>query len=195
MECLKVKVERKPLPLIYPNPVVLVTTLDENKRTNMITLTLVGGVCWEPPMIGIGVGKNQYSRRLIEKLGEFVVNVPRAETLRDVEYCGLVSGKKVDKCPKTRFTLEPSSTVRPLMIRECPLNLECKIKNEIPLGSNVLFLAEVTCLHIDEEILDEKGGVDMEKAKPIMFNLTNTYWEIGKKLADYGFTRSLTERS
>ena len=63
------KVKRKPLPLIYPNPVVLVTTVDANERPNIITLTLVGPVCWEPPMIGIGVGKNQHSRILIEKLG------------------------------------------------------------------------------------------------------------------------------
>jgi flavin reductase (DIM6/NTAB) family NADH-FMN oxidoreductase RutF len=187
------KVERKPLPLIYPNPVVLVTTVDANERANVMTLTLVGGVCWEPPIIGVGVGKNQHSRSLIEKLGEFVVNIPKAEMLRDVEYCGLVSGKEVDKCSNTTFTLAPSSTVRPPMIKECPVNLECKVKNEIPLGSNILFLAEVVRLHVDEKMLDEKGGVDMEKAKPIMFNLTNAYWGIGRKLADYGFTRSLPE--
>jgi flavin reductase (DIM6/NTAB) family NADH-FMN oxidoreductase RutF len=189
------KVEKKPLPLIYPNPVVLVTTVDANERVNIITLTLVGGVCWEPPMIGIGVGKNQHSKILIERLGEFVVNIPKAEMLKDVEYCGLVSGKEVNKCSKTSFILTPSRTVKPPMIRQCPVNLECKVKNEIPLGSNMLFLAEVVCLHVDRKMLDEKGGVDMEKAKPIMFNLTNTYWGIGKKLADYGFTRSLTETS
>jgi flavin reductase (DIM6/NTAB) family NADH-FMN oxidoreductase RutF len=108
--------------------------------------------------------------------------------LRDVEYCGLVSGKEVNKCSKTSFTLVPSSAVKPPMIKECPVNLECKVRSEIPLGSNMLFLAEVACLHVDEEMLDPKGGVDMEKAKPIMFNLTNAYWGIGKKLADYGFT-------
>jgi flavin reductase (DIM6/NTAB) family NADH-FMN oxidoreductase RutF len=184
------KVEREPLPLVYPNPVVLVTTVDTSNRTNIITLTLVGAVCWEPPMIGIGVGKNQHSRVLIEKLGEFVLNIPKAETLRDVEYCGLVSGKEVDKCSGTSFTLVSSSKVRPPMIKECPVNLECRVKNEIPLGSNILFLAEVVSLHVDEETLDEKGGVDLEKVKPIMFNLTNAYWGIGKKLADYGFTRT-----
>ena len=183
------KVKRKPLPLIYPNPVVLVTTVDANERPNIITLTLVGAVCWEPPMIGIGVGKNQHSRILIEKLGEFVVHVPKAEMLRDVEYCGLVSGKEVDKCSKTSFTLAPSSVVRSPMIKECPVNLECKVKNEIPLGGNVLFLAEVVCLHVDEKTLDEKGGIDLKKVRPIMFNLTNAYWGIGKKLADYGFSR------
>jgi len=184
-----VKVERKPLPLIYPNPVVLATTLDANKRTNIITLTLVGALCWEPPIIGIGVGKNQHSRTLIEKCGEFVVNIPKAEMLRDVEYCGLVSGRNVDKCAQTSFTLVPSTKVKTPMIGECPANLECKVKTKIPLGSNTLFLAEVVCLHVDEAILDEKGGVDLAKAKPIMFNLTGTYWGIGEKLADYGFTK------
>jgi len=183
------KVERKALPLIYPNPVVLVTTIDANNRANVITLTLVGAACWQPPIIGIGVGKNQYSRGLIEKSREFVVNIPKAEMLRDVEFCGLVSGRNVDKCAKTGFTLVPSSKVKPPMIKECPVNLECKVKKKIPLGSNVLFLAEIVCLHVDKEMLDEKDGVNLAKATPIMFNLTNTYWGIGEKLADYGFTK------
>lgn len=187
------KIERKPLPLIYPNPVVLVTTIDENNQANIITLTLVGAACWQPPIIGIGVGKSQYSRELIEKYGEFVLNMPTTEMLRDVEYCGLVSGRDLDKCAKVGFTLVPSSKVKPPMIKECPLNLECKVRNKIPLGSNVLFLAEVVCLHLDKTLLDEKGGVDLAKAAPIMFNLTNTYWGIGEKLADYGFTRNLKE--
>lgn len=184
-----VKIERQPLPLIYPNPVVLVTTLDANKRTNIMTLTSMGAVCWEPPIIGIGVGKNQHSRILIEKCREFVVNIPKAEMLRDVEYCGLVSGRNVDKCAKTSFTLLPSTEVQPPMIEECPANLECKVKKKIPLGSNILFLAEVVSLHIDKKMLDEKGGVNLAKASPIMFNLTNTYWGVREKLADYGFTR------
>jgi len=183
------KVERKPLPLIYPNPVVLVTTIDANNRANVITLTLVGAVCWQPPIISIGVGKNQHSRSLIEKSGEFVVNIPKAEMLRDVEFCGVVSGRNMDKCAKTGFTLVPSNKVKPPMIKECPVNLECKVKKKVPLGSNVSFLAEVVCLHIDEKMLDEKGGVNLAKATPIMFNLTNTYWGIGEKLADYGFTK------
>lgn len=186
---MNVKIKRKPLPLIYPNPVVLVTTLDANKRTNIMTLTLVGAVCWEPPMISIGVGKNQHSRILIEKYREFVVNIPKAEMLRDVEYCGLVSGRNMDKCAKTSFTLVPSSKVIPSMIEECPVNLECKVKRRILLGSNIMFLAEVVFLHVDKTILDETGGVNLGKAKPIMFNLTQTYWGIGEKLADYGFTR------
>lgn len=184
------KVERKPLPLIYPNPVVLVTTIDANNRANIITLTLVGAACWQPPLVSIGIGKDQYSRDLIERCGEFVINMPKAEMLRHVEYCGLVSGRDVYKCAKTDFTFVPSSKVKPPMIKECPVNLECNVKNMIPLGSNVLFLAEVICLHIDNTILDEKGGVDLAKAKPIMFNLTNTYWGIGKKLAPYGFTKT-----
>jgi flavin reductase (DIM6/NTAB) family NADH-FMN oxidoreductase RutF len=185
-----VKAERKPLPLIYPNPVVLVTAIDANNQANMITLTLVGAACWQPPIIGIGIGEKQYSRELIEACGELVVNMPKAEMLRDVEFCGLVSGKNVDKCAKTGFTLVPSSKVKPPMIKECPVNLECKVENKISLGANILFLGEVVCLHVDKVILDEKGGVDLTKANPIMFNLTNAYWKIGEKLEDYGFTKT-----
>jgi flavin reductase (DIM6/NTAB) family NADH-FMN oxidoreductase RutF len=187
---MKMKIEKKPLPLIYPNPVVLVTTIDKNNRANVVTLTLVGASCWQPPIISIGVGKNQYSKNLIEECREFVVNIPKTKMLRDVEYCGLVSGRDVDKCVNTTFTLLPSSKVKPPMIKECPVNLECKVVNEIPLGTNTLFLAEVLCLHVDKRILDKRGGVDLAKAAPIMFNLTNTYWKIGEKIADYGFTKN-----
>jgi flavin reductase (DIM6/NTAB) family NADH-FMN oxidoreductase RutF len=186
----EVKIERKPLPLVYPNPVVLVTTIDTNNLANIITLTLVGGACWQPPIISIGVGGKQHSRTLIEQCGEFVVNIPKTEMIRDVEYCGLISGRSIDKCARTSFTLVPSSRVKPPMIEECPVNLECKIKEKIPLGSNILFLGEVICLHVENTILDEKGGIDLAKATPIMFNLTNAYWRIGKKLADYGFSKT-----
>jgi flavin reductase (DIM6/NTAB) family NADH-FMN oxidoreductase RutF len=110
--------------------------------------------------------------------------------LRDVEYCGLVSGRDVNKCSEVSFTLKPSKRVKPPLIEECPLNLECEVKKRVPLGSSVLFLGEVVCLHVDDAVLDEKGGVDLAKAAPIVFNLTNSYWRIGEKLADYGFSRS-----
>jgi len=186
---IKLKVVRDPLSLVYPNPVVLVTAVDAEGRPNIITLTLIGAACWKPPIIGIGVGGRQYTRNLIEEGGEFVVNMPNAGMLMDVEYCGLVSGRDVYKCEGTSFTLVPSTTLRPPLSEECPLNLECKVKTQIPLGSNVLFLGEVVRLHVEESILDEKGEVDLKKAAPIIFNLTNTYWSIGEKLGDYGFSR------
>ena len=168
---------------------MLVTSVDANNQPNIITLTLIGAACGQPPIVSIGVGEKQYSRVLIEECGEFVVNIPKVHMLRDVEYCGLVSGRNIDKCTKISFTLAPSRKVKPPLIKECPVNLECKVKNRIPLGSNVLFLGEVICLHIDDTVLDEKGGIDLAKATPIMFNLSNSYWGIGEKLADYGFTR------
>lgn len=183
------KNERKPLPLVCPNPVILVTTTDKNEKANIITLTLVGGVCWEPPIIGIGIGKNQFSKGLVEQIGEFVVNIPTAEMIKDVEYCGLVSGRDNPKFENTSFTPVPSTKVKPPMIKECPLNLECKVTKTIPLGSNVLFLGEVVSLHVDESVLDEKGGINLEKINPIMFNLTNSYWGIGEKIAEYGFSK------
>ncbi|MFX1284468.1 MAG: flavin reductase family protein [Promethearchaeota archaeon] len=184
------KFERKPLPLLVC-PVVLVTTQDKKyDRANIITLTLVGGFCWEPPIIGVGIGRSQYSKGLIDQIGEFVVNVPTTELIEDVEYCGLVSGKDIDKFANTNFTPVPSKHVKPPMIKECPINLECKVIMSIPLGSNVLFLGKVVCLHVDESILDSKGGMNLMKANPIMFNLTNSYWSVGEKIASYGFSKS-----
>ncbi|NIP66527.1 MAG: flavin reductase family protein [Desulfobacterales bacterium] len=168
---------------------MLVTTLGADNQANIITLTLVGAACWQPPTISLGVGRSQHSRRLIDEAGELVVNIPKTEMLRDVEYCGLVSGRDVDKCARTAFTMLPSSDVKPPLIKECPVNLECKVRDRMPLGSNVLFLAEVVRLHVNQEVLDEEGGVDLGRAKPVMFNLTNSYWGIGEKLSDYGFTK------
>ena len=185
------KIERKTLPLVSPNPVVLVTTIDKNKRANIITVTLAGGFCWEPPVIGIGIGKNQFSKGLVEQQGEFVVNIPTAEMIKDVEYCGFVSGRDKDKLANTEFTLVPSTKVAPPMIKECPINLESKVIKTIPLGSNVLFLGEVVSLHVEKSIIDKNGGVNLEKANLITFNLTNGYWGIGEKIADYGFSKPL----
>lgn len=137
------KIERKPLPLICPNPVILVTTEDKNGRENIITITLAGGISWEPPIIAIGIGKSQYSQDLVKQLGEFVVNIPTAEMIQDVEYCGFESGVKRDKFENTSFTPLSSTKVKPSMIKECPLNLECKVIKVVPLGLTVLFLGEV----------------------------------------------------
>lgn len=187
------KVEKSPLSLIYPSPIVLVTCLDSGGKPNIITLTRVGTVCYDPPIVGLGIGAKNYSYRLIEETGEFVVNIPTVRILKETDYCGLISGRDVDKFTETHLTPEPASKVKPPLIKECPLNLECVLKQKIKLGTNDLFLGEVILTHIEEEILDDKGRIDLNRAAPFVFNLMGIYYKIGREIAQRGFSKTKDE--
>jgi len=179
---------REPEEALYPAPVVLVTCIDEKGRSNIITLAWVGIICSEPPMIGISIRPSRYSNSLIKESKEFVVNIPTVDLLRKVDYCGTVSGKTVDKFKEAGFTPESAAKVRSSLIKECPVNIECKLKQQLTLGVHDLFLGEVVAIHTTEEILNEEGKIDYAKAKPLVFN-QGEYWNLGKKLENYGFSQ------
>jgi len=159
------KVKKGPRTALFPCPVVLVTSVGSEGKPNIITLAWAG----------------------IEESGEFVVNIPTTEILEQTDFCGAVSGKDVDKFSATGLTPEPAEKVKPPLIRECPVNIECTVKRKIPLGVHHLFLGEVVCVHIDEEILDEEGGIDFTKVSPFVYN-QGEYWSLNKKIAVHGFT-------
>jgi flavin reductase (DIM6/NTAB) family NADH-FMN oxidoreductase RutF len=177
----RMKVETKPTSLLYPCPVVLVTSSDGTGKPNIITLAWVGVVCSDPPMIGIAIRPGRYSYALIERRGEFVVNIPTKDLLNQTEYCGVISGRDVDKFSKSGLTPQPSSKVAPPLIRECPVNLECKVRKKIRLGSHDLFIGEVVSLHVEEDLLDSRGDVDFSKTGAMTYMHVG-YWEIGNRL-------------
>jgi flavin reductase (DIM6/NTAB) family NADH-FMN oxidoreductase RutF len=179
------KIQKKPFTALFPCPVVLVTSIAPNGKPNIITLAWAGTVCSEPPMIGLGIRPTRYSHKLIEKSKEFVVNIPTTDILAETDYCGVKSGKDVDKFSKTKLTQEPAAKVKAPIICECPVNIECKLKDIIQLGTHDLFLGEIVNIHIDQDILDEKGNIDFAKASPFVYN-QGGYWKIHKKLGEYG---------
>jgi flavin reductase (DIM6/NTAB) family NADH-FMN oxidoreductase RutF len=116
------------------------------------------------------------------------VNIPPAKIIKETDYCGVTSGKDVDKFSETKLTPEQADNVKAPLIRECPVNMECTLKSIVPLGAHDLFLGEIVQVHVDQNILDEKGNIDFKKADPFVYNV-GEYWNLNKKIGTYGFTK------
>ena len=188
-----VKELRKPFRAIYPTPVALVTSVSPEGRPNIITLAEVGMPCIADPLvIGLAINPGRYSHGLIRETGEFVVNLPPVGLLREVDYCGTVSGRDVDKFRETGLTPEPATHVRPPLIKECPVNIECRLMRVTPLGYHDFFMGEGLAVHVDEAVLDDRGRLDFSKARPLVYN-GGEYWSCGERLGRHGFTRALRE--
>ena len=182
------RIIKRPHTALYPVPAVLVTCVNEAGKPNIITLAWAGTVCSAPPMVGIGVRPSRYSHDLIRDGGEFVVNLPSATIAAAVDTCGHVSGADVDKFQVAGLTPLPASKVKPPLIAECPVALECQVKQAIPLGSHTLFLGEIVAVQMDEAVLDAGGSLDVALAQPFTY-VEGEYWTLGEMLGTYGFSR------
>jgi flavin reductase (DIM6/NTAB) family NADH-FMN oxidoreductase RutF len=184
---------RKSLPpttMLLPTPVVLVTCVDEAGKPNIITLAWVGVVNSEPPMIGISIRQNRYSHACVKSTRQFVVNLPSEEMIRKVDACGVLSGKETNKFASMGWNPIPAEKVKPPLIEECFVQMECQVKEVLSLGSHDLFVGEIVALHVKEEVQKEKGRIDITKALPIVFCPgANEYWNLGKPIGHYGFTK------
>lgn len=166
--------------LLYPLPVVLVTCGDLPGERNAVTLAWVGTVSSEPPCIAIGVRPTRYSYGLIQRYGDFVVNLPNADQTHILEYCGRVSGRSEDKFAGAKITPVKADTVRAPLVAEFPVNIECKVKSRIPLGSHDLFIGEVTSVHANAEAMSQ-GEIDPAKVDPVAY-YRGEYFRLGEKI-------------
>jgi len=183
----------KPSAALFPVPVVLVTCQGKEGKPNIITIAWAGVVCSEPPMISISVRPGRHSHGLIKESGEFVVNIPSAAMLRTTDFCGTVSGRKVDKFKEARLTPLPANKVRAPLIKECPVNLECQVHHSMLLGTHEIFIGEVVALHADGEVL-EGNAIDMGKVNPLAYGAPeHDYWSIKEKVGTYGFSKGRIE--
>lgn len=183
------KREFPPSEALYPVPVILVSCLDKtSKKTNVITLAWCGVVSSNPPMIGISIRPSRLSHKLIQKTKDFVVNIPSVKILKEADLCGMLSGRDIDKFKECSFTSAASSKIASPMITECPVNIECKLKDVIKLGVHDLFIGEVVAVHADDDILKPGGSIDYEKALPFVYT-QGEYREVGKKMGFYGFSK------
>ncbi|ACL76567.1 flavin reductase family protein [Ruminiclostridium cellulolyticum] len=181
----------KPSTMLNPVPVVMVSCTDKEGKPNIITLAWTGTINSDPPMVSISVRKERYSFELIKEKGEFVINLPTKKLAFATDYCGVKSGRDIDKFKEMGLTAEAASKVGVPLIKECPLNLECIVKQSIELGSHVLFLAEVVATNVEETLLDEKGKLDLSKAELICYS-HGEYYPLGKPLGYFGY--SVTKR-
>ena len=182
------KIRKNPYTALFPCPVVLITCVDSDGKPNIITLAWVGTLSSDPPTVGLGIRPHRYSYTLIEDSGEFVVNIPTEDILKETDFCGMVSGKNVDKFSETGLTPELAEKVKPPLIRECPVNIESIVRKKVPLGAHHLFIGEIVRVHVDQDILNEKGGIDFTKVAPFVFN-QDEYWNLHQKIGVYGFSR------
>jgi len=181
-----VKIVEKPGTYLYPIPAVLVTC-GPTDRPNIITLAWVGTVCSDPPMVGISIRPSRYSHGLVKQYGEFAVNLPTTDLARVTDYCGVVSGREVDKFSAAGLTPVPAKVISTVIIAECPVNIECKVTQTLSLGTHDLFLGQVVSVQADEDILGSNGGIDLNKAKPLAYG-SHHYWGLGQMLGRHGFS-------
>ena len=177
----------KPGNMLYPLPVVMVSAADKEGRDDIITVAWAGTVCTNPPMVSISIRPERYSYHMIRETGEFVINMTTEELAFATDYCGVKSGRDVDKFKETGLTREKAEKVKAPMIAEAPVSIECKVKEIRELGSHHMFIAQVAAVHADEKYMDEKNRFDLNRARPIVYS-HGEYLGTGKKLGTFGYS-------
>ncbi len=173
--------------MLYPLPVVMVSVADRDGRPNIITLAWAGTECSDPAMVSISVRKERYSYNILKETGEFVINLTTKELAFATDYCGVKSGRDVDKFAAMQLTPAPASKVKAPLIAESPVNIECVVKSVTPLGTHDMFLAEVVAVQADVRYKDEKGKFCLEKADPIVYS-HGTYFTVGEEIGTFGYS-------
>ena len=177
----------KPGNMLYPLPAVMVSVADKEGNSNIITVAWAGTVCTNPPMVSISVRPERYSYHMIDETGEFVINLTTEKLAYATDYCGVRSGKDVDKFKELHLIPEKAEYVSAPLIAESPVNIECKVvKKETP-GSHHIFLAEVKAVHVDDAYMDQKGRFALEKTDPIVY-VHGQYYSLGKLLGTFGYS-------
>ncbi len=177
----------KPGNMLYPLPAVLVSCQGNDGKPNLITIGWVGTICSDPAMVSISVRPERYSFHMLKETGEFVINLTTEELLEATDYCGVASGRDVNKWEKMNLTPIPSEKVSVPAVAESPINIECKVTEVKELGTHHMFIAEVVNVRADEKYMDEKGKFHLEYSKPIAYS-HGTYFALGEELGKFGYS-------
>ncbi len=173
--------------MLYPVPAVMVSCQRPGERPNIITIAWAGTICSDPVMVSISVRKERYSHDIIQETGEFVINLVTADLTRAMDYCGVKSGREIDKFAETNLTPSASRSVQAPGIMESPVSLECRVKQVLELGSHDLFLSEVTAVSIDSKYLDGKGELHLNDAGLVAYS-HGQYFKLGEKIGKFGYS-------
>ncbi|MGB9868028.1 MAG: flavin reductase family protein [Bacillota bacterium] len=183
------KVLLKNQPLVIPGAVVLVTAGTVDGPRDATTIAWASNVASEPPAVAIGVRPSRFIHELISKHGAFVINLPPRAKLWELDFCGTVSGRNVDKFQRTGLTPVPAQAVDSVMVLEFPVNLECKVFSVVPAGSHDVFLATIVAVHAQPEVLNDRGRVDPLKFGGVAYG-DGTYYALGEALGRHSFSQS-----
>lgn len=176
-----------PMDIFFPVPTALIVS-GTMENADVATIAWVGMVSSTPPTVAVSFFKNRYSLENIRATKEFTVNIPSADLVREADFCGLASGRNVDKLTKTGLTPIPGNRTQTPIIKECPFNLQCQVIGEMELGDYVMILGEVLETHIDEDKVamnNDHPKIDLAKVNPLVYAATvREYWSLGQKLGD-----------
>lgn len=173
--------------MLNPVPAVMVSVSDGNGKNNIITVAWAGTICTNPPMLSISVRPERYSYEMIKSTKEFVVNLTTKDLVRACDYCGVTSGRDVDKFEKMKLTPIKLPNVSVPGIKESPVNIECRVKKIEELGSHTMFIADVVGVTVDDEYMDEKGKFNINDTGLVMYS-HGEYFVMGEKLGKFGYS-------
>lgn len=173
--------------MLYPLPAILVTTRNKAGRDNICTVAWTGTVCSDPAMVSISLRKSRLSYEYLMETGVFVINLTTEKLAHAADFCGVRSGRDIDKFEKEHLTKEEAEQISCSCIAESPVNLECRVTESKDLGSHTLFLAKVLAVHADEAYMDRKGRFDLSLARPIVYS-HGDYFALGKKIGAFGYS-------
>ena len=177
----------KPGNMLNPVPVVMVSVADKEGNKNIITIAWAGTICSDPAMVSISVRKERHSYHMIEEMGEFVINLTTESLVKACDYCGVTSGRDVDKFKEmnlTPFTVENCSVPA---IAESPVNLACKVVEAKELGSHVMYIAEIVSVTVDDAYMNENGKFLINETGLVMYS-HGEYFAMGEKLGKFGYS-------
>ncbi len=174
--------------LLNPVPVVMITCRNKEGKENVFTVAWTGTICTKPPMLSISIRPERLSYEYIKETMEFTVNMPHRKQTRETDFCGVRSGRQLDKIKECGFTMVEGKDVNVPFIKECPVNIECKVKQIIPLGTHDIFLAEVVGSHVNEDLMDENDKIHLEWANLISYSHGEYFPISNEPIGKFGYS-------
>lgn len=177
----------KPGTIIYPLPAVMVSCGENPEEYNIITIAWTGTINSDPPMCYISVRPGRHSYEIIKRTGEYVINLTTEKLAKATDWCGCRSGRKYDKWKEMNLTPAPAKYVNAPIIEESPVNIECRVKDIVELGSHHMFISEVLGVSVDDSYLNEKDAFSFSKANPLVYSHGH-YFGMGDKIGKFGWS-------
>lgn len=177
----------KPGNMLYPLPVVMVSCNRKGDKPNIVTVAWTGTICSDPAMVSISVRPERYSHDIIEETGEFVINLVTKDLTYATDYCGVRSGRNVDKFKEMNLTPLPSKMIDAVGIEESPVNIECKVVEVKKLGSHDMFIAEVVNVTVDDRYMDENNKFNLNDSDLLAYS-HGEYFTLGEKIGTFGYS-------
>ncbi len=187
------KIKLSPGTLEAPLPPMLISC-GSMEKPNVFTVAWTGILNTKPPMTYISVRPSRYSYELIKESGEFVINLPSSNLVKTVDFCGVKSGRDIDKFKAYSLTPEPSNEISAPAVGECPVSIECRVRQIMPLGTHDMFISDILCVNVKEELMNKEGRLCLEKAG-LMAYIHGEYFTIGKKIGSFGYSVKKKKKS